>query len=245
MSLTNSDILITDATIIIGLLVLLTFSSVSSPFVESETSEFFHNWYELKNEIKTINELLIECKDLQKAVNDLKNDDNDGYNSFKDDLRNKFSESNMPQANERGIFRGEGEDPLDIVSDDVKEELIKMCVQLVPIGNEKITKLKVLNEWGSDFKYLEEKDGQFFESLSFKERASGPYWINMINLGMVFPFLISGILDSVLSHRRKDKNDHSATKGGLVFMVLGLGSLIVGLSIIGIGFYNAAAPFLN
>ena len=107
MSLTNSDILITDATIIIGLLVLLTFSSVSSPFIESETSEFFHNWYELKNEIKTINELLIECKDLQKAVNDLKNDDNDGYNSFKDDLRNKFSESNMPQANERGIYRSE------------------------------------------------------------------------------------------------------------------------------------------
>lgn len=245
MSLTSSDVLITDATIIIGLLVLLTFSSVSSPFVESETSDFFHNWYELKNEIKTINELLIECKDLQQAVIDLENNDSDGYNEFKDGLRIKFSESNIPQANERGIFRGEGEDPIDTVSDEVREKLVERCAELVPEGNEKIAKLKVLNEWGHDFKYLEEKDGQYFESFSFKERASGPYWINMINLGMVFPFLISGIIESVISHRRKDGDNNSATQAGLIFMVIGFASLLVGLSIIGIGFYNAAAPFLN
>ena len=244
MSLTSSDILITDATIIIGLLVLLTFSSVSSPFVESETSEFFSKWYELKNDIKTTNLLLVECKDLHTAIFELEEGDKDEFNNFKDNLRNKFSESNMPQENERGVFRGEGDEPLDIIGDDVKENLIKRCAELVIEGNEKIEKLNVLNDWGADFKYLEERDGQFFESYSFKERASGPYWINMINLGMVFPFLISGIIETVISHRRKDRENNAATKGGLIFMVIGFASLLVGLSIIGIGFYNAAAPFL-
>ena len=125
MSLSSSDILITDATIIIGLLVLLTFSSVSSPFVESETSEFFNKWYELKNDIKTTNLLLVECKDFHTAIFELEEGDNDEYNNFKDNLRLKFSESNIPQENERGVFRGEGDEPLDIIGDDVKENLFE------------------------------------------------------------------------------------------------------------------------
>lgn len=235
MALSNSDIIITDATIIIGLLVLLTFSSVSSPFVETETSEFFSSWYELKNEIKTTNQLLIECKNFP----------NDS-NQYKDNLRLKFKESNQVEVNPRMPTKGAGEAPLEFVPTDVMEALQERCKELVIEGNEKITKLDILNQWGKNFTYLVQRDdGQFIESRNMQERASGPYWINMINLGMIFPFLISAILDSVISHRRKDENDHSATKAGLVFMVIGLGSLIVGLSIIGIGFYNAAAPFLN
>jgi len=38
-----------DATVIIGLLILLTFNSVSSPFVETEQSEFFNQWYIVQN----------------------------------------------------------------------------------------------------------------------------------------------------------------------------------------------------
>ena len=48
MKISSGDLLITNATIIIGLLVLLTFSSVSSPFVQEERSAFFADWYDLQ-----------------------------------------------------------------------------------------------------------------------------------------------------------------------------------------------------
>jgi hypothetical protein len=248
MALTNSDIIVADTSAIIGLLLLLTFSSIASDFVESETSRFFGEWYGLKNQILTTNELLIECKDLQQAVIDLKNDPDDdaAYNEFEDYLRNKFYDSNLPQPNERMIFRGTGDAPIDSVNGDMIEELLKRCVTLVPEGNEQITKLQVLTDRGLLFGYLDKNtDGDIGESRSMQERASGPLSINLVSLGMIFPFIISAILDAVFSHRRNDKNDHRATRGGLTFLVIGLGTLAVGLSLIGLEFYKTASPFLN
>jgi hypothetical protein len=248
VSITNSDIIITDATIIIGLLVLLTFSSVSSPFVESETSVFFEKWYDLKNNIKTNNELLIQCTDLKRAEKNLNNNVNDTalYDKFTDKLMTKFTKSNQFQSNERGIIKGVGDDPVTSVDDKVKEKMIDRCSELIVNGNELITKLDVLNEWGHSFKYLKMNDkNEYFESDSFKERASGPFTINMINLAMMFPFLISAIFVSVFSSRHRNDGEPGTSKGGLVFMTAGMVMLLVGLTIIGGYFYNAASPFLN
>lgn len=248
MALTNSDIIITDATVVIGLLVLLTFSSVSSPFVQSETSEFFQKWYDLKNEIKTNNELLTQCNDLREAVaNKAENENNlDAYYDFEEVLVKKFHDSNQEQSNERGITRALGDEPIKSIDDEISSKMIERCAQLIVEGNEKITKLDVLNKWGKDFKYLKMNDkNEYVESDSFKERASGPFTINMINLAMMFPFVISAIFVSVFSSRNRGENDSGPSKGGLIFMTGGMAMLLIGLSIIGVYFYNAARPFLN
>lgn len=250
MSITNSDIIITDATIIIGLLVLLTFSSVNSPFVESETSEFFQKWYDLKNDIRTNNDLLIQCTDLRNAINNLEKENNlEPFYDFEEKLVTKFGDSNKLQPNERGIIRGSGDEPIKSIDNTTKTKMIERCTELVLDGNEKITKLDVLNKWGYDFKYLkmimEDGKPEYYESDSFKERASGPFTINMINLAMMFPFLISAIFVSVFSSRNRDENDSGTSKGGLIFMTAGMAMLLVGLSIIGVYFYNAASPFLS
>ena len=44
------DVLIIDATVIIGLLILLTFQSISSSFIQTESSDFMKEWYEVQNQ---------------------------------------------------------------------------------------------------------------------------------------------------------------------------------------------------
>jgi len=43
-----------DSTIIIGLLVLLTLNTLSSPFVQEEQAVFFDKWYEVKQDLRKI-----------------------------------------------------------------------------------------------------------------------------------------------------------------------------------------------
>ena len=44
------DVLIVDATVIIGLLILLTFQSISSSFIQNESSDFMNEWYDVQNQ---------------------------------------------------------------------------------------------------------------------------------------------------------------------------------------------------
>ena len=56
------DVLIVNATVIIGLLILLTFQSISSSFIETETSNFNKKWREAGNEMNLTLTLLDDCK---------------------------------------------------------------------------------------------------------------------------------------------------------------------------------------
>ena len=44
------DVLIVDATVIIGLLILLTFQSISSSFIQNESSDFMNEFYGVQNQ---------------------------------------------------------------------------------------------------------------------------------------------------------------------------------------------------
>ena len=56
------DVLIVNATIIIGLLILLTFQSISSTFIETEASDFMREWHTVQNQYSITLDLLEDCK---------------------------------------------------------------------------------------------------------------------------------------------------------------------------------------
>ena len=57
------DVLIVNATVIIGLLILLTFQSISSSFIETETSDFNKKWRDAGNAMHLTLTLLDDCMD--------------------------------------------------------------------------------------------------------------------------------------------------------------------------------------
>jgi len=233
MALTNSDIMMIDSTIIIGLLILLTFSSVSSTFVQTETSSFFSEWYGLQNDLEKINLFLLECTSLRS---------NDPYyvETFESDLINEF----IYYPREGLGTRGDEEYLVNELTDSLKQKFMERCDQLVVEAFEKKKQLEVLDAWGLEFNYLKEGDTRIVESDRMQEMASGPFWVIMINLVMVFPFVASAILDTILSRKRANE-DNSATNPGLYLMIAGLVVVAIGLSLIGLAFYNSAAPFLD
>jgi hypothetical protein len=105
--------------------------------------------------------------------------------------------------------------------------------------------LREMNDWGITYKYLElnaTNPLQFVESQYHKDLASGPYSVNMINLAMIIPFLFSAIIDTIISSR-KEKTE-VASNVGIGLMVAGFVIVVVGLTLIGFSFYQAASPFL-
>ena len=62
MPFKTKDVLIVDATVIIGLLILLTFQSISSSFIENEASDFMREWNTAKNQYFATLGLLEDCK---------------------------------------------------------------------------------------------------------------------------------------------------------------------------------------
>ena len=62
MAFRVKDVLIVNATIIIGLLILLTFQSISSSFIESEVSAYNKKWRDAIDEMSITNDFLADCK---------------------------------------------------------------------------------------------------------------------------------------------------------------------------------------
>jgi len=222
----------TNATVIIGLLVLLTFGSVSSPFAQEESSAFFADWYELQIEINSADKVLSECNELI-------------HNSTK--RQESLTSALTVNAPEDIIARSGNAAPgeiLDIVGfydGDIAADCSKLIVDRM-----KATKqLEVLDKWGLQYNYLQKNTTnptQLVESKYHKDIASGPYSVNMINLAMIMPFLFSAIIDTIICSR-KEKTE-VASNIGIGLMVAGFVAVVVGLSLIGISFYQAAFPFL-
>ena len=78
------DVLIVNATVIIGLLILLTFQSISSSFIETETSDFNKKWRDIMM-LEDVNwELQRNCK--------LLNDDRVAYEDWFVNLHTQYNE---------------------------------------------------------------------------------------------------------------------------------------------------------
>gem|GEM_PF-3909156 len=235
MGLRSADLLIIDATIIIGLLILLTFSSVSSPFVEIEQSEFMLEWYATQNELNKIENMLLEC-------NMLKQDPT----LFPKKLVKIFSENKTDRGGRAdGLFQqGTGEKELFFDYNELQTKLYDRCEDQIIEQIEVEHTLNVLDKWGIEFYYLEEKNGIVEESRYSKHLASGPFSVNVINLGMIFPFLISAIVDTIMNYRKNNSEEDVATKPGIILMAIGFTAMIIGLLIIMTEFYKASSPFL-
>lgn len=224
-----------DATVIIGLLILLTFSSVSSPFVEIEQSEFMLEWYATQHELNKIENMLLEC-------NTLKQDPK----LFPKKLVKIFeNETERGDRNYVGTSQqGTGEKELFFDYNELQTKLYDRCEDQIINHIEVNHTLNVLDKWGIKFNYLEEKNGIAEESEYSKHLASGPFSVNVINLGMIFPFLISAIVDTIINYRKKETEEDIATKPGIILMAIGFTAMIIGLLIIMTEFYKASSPFL-
>jgi len=230
LKISSGDLLIINATVIIGLLVLLTFSSVASPFGQEERSAFFADWYDVQIEINSGDRFLSECDELL-------NNATKRMETFNAALLVDMEKLEQPKYTTRG-------EPSEFQGN-YDKQIIGACV-FHSIEKSKLTnELEELNRWGTQMKYLEYNktdSSQLVESQYHKDLASGPYTANMINLAMIMPFLFSAIVDTIISSR-KEKTE-VASNIGIVLMVAGFVVVVVGLTLIGISFYNAASPFL-
>lgn len=236
LGLKSADLLMINATLIIGLLILLTFSSVSSPFVQTEQSEFLHKWHTTQNELNKVENMLIEC-------NNLKQDPK----LFPKKLAKIFTENKTETHGKRadGLFQeGTGSEELFFDYNELQIKLYDRCEDLIITQIDIKHTLDVIDKWGIEFYYLEENNGIVEESRYSKNLASGPFTVNVINLGMIFPFLISAIVDTIINHRKNDKEVDFATKQGKILMVIGFAAMIIGMFVIMTEFYEASSPFL-
>jgi len=226
----------TDATIIIGLLVLLTLNTLSSPFVQGEQSAFFDKWYEVTQDLRKTDKMLLDCNQLLLDRNKL-------WESF--ETSSKLD--GIDDTDEEYATRGDFED--EIVTEwflDYEEDITIRCHELPSEKFEMTKQLEVLTNWGIEFSYLaiDSETSGIVESKYHKDLSSGPFLTIMTNIGMIFPFVISVIADTLIKSR-KDENDSNASKLGVDLMLLGFVFMIVGMGIIGFSFYEAAAPFLD
>lgn len=249
MKLTSGELLSVNATLIIGLLVLLTFSSVSSPFGQTEQSTFFTSWYDKKQELHTLDQKLYDCN---LVIAELDNNDK----SF---LRSSFTNNSLWDIDERPTTKmdtrlgdpikgGEEQiilnrDTFNLWFDEYSPAFLENCDKL-PYERYTLGKnLEVLTDWGVEFHYLRiNSEGNPVESKYHLDLASGPFLANMVNLGMIFPFLFSAIAEVIVKSRKT--SGEQASKIGTILMTIGFISMVVGLSIIAYSFYEASRPYI-
>jgi len=241
LALGRLEILTVNATVIIGLLVLLTFQSISSSFIENESSDFIIKWNAAQTELNAIDYFLsTDCKMLS--------DDRESYEKF-------FVEQHIFTYDDGSEF------PLfDHLSKEMEKELKNYCNKLVIDGMEKNLQLEALDELGYGQFYLDQYDPEeeivytyeyydfdpelmTIESDYFYDIATGPLWVNLTNLVMLFPFLVSAMITSFNMVRKKGESER-ASMAAILSMAIGFGMMIVGLMIIVGGFVTIYKPFI-
>ena len=253
MAFKIKDVLIVDATVIIGLLILLTFQSISSTFIETEASDFMREWHHAETQYNTTIGLLIGCEIL--------NDDRAAY-EYLEGIR---------YDNSIGVYLAhqEAERPVPnyefVLSEELENKLKENCVELFQEWMEQTTYLAELNRWGYDFGYLQQYDDDGnvynithrpFEPGKWTEESgylysivSGPFYVNVTNLAMIMPFVFSAGFASfnVLYARWKgqDEETNMASKWSVGLMGFGFIVLFIGLIVILTGFYEVYMPFIE
>ena len=232
------DVLIVDATVIIGLLILLTFQSISSSFIQNESSDFMKEWYEVQNQYAATLGLL------------------EDWNCIGD---------KMAWEREIGDFVIPNTLNYDHVSKEMESEIKKNCSKWLVESLELERYLMELDDWGYGFMYLHQidEDGNVYninnadfqpglyleESSYFKSLVTGPFWVNQWNVIMMFPFVFSAAWASfnVLYSRLKGQDEETNTASWISVGSMGFGFcvLFIGLIVILGGFYEVYTPFLD
>ena len=255
MAFKVKDVLIIDATVIVGLLILLSFQSISSSFIETESSDFMREWYTVERQYSSTLELLEDCKML--------NDDRASYEThvlkgdnlsseMEDEIKKSCSKwfvesleqerhlmklnhwgynfNYLQQRDGDGIIYTAGTQPEGGVADYFDTEL---------------------NEWV----YTEARFANFNPEFDtersdyFRNIVTGPMHIHIMNFIMILPFVFSGAFASlnVLYARWKgqDEETNTATNWSVGAMGVGFVILFIGMSVILYAFIQIDMPFLD
>jgi len=149
----------------------------------------------------------------------------------------------------------------DHLPEETKVEIKNNCVKLTVEALELEQNFIELDDWGYRFSYLEQYDPEndivrtvneydfdpgliSSESDYFRNIATGPLWVNLTNLIMLFPFLVSAMITSFNMVRKKDESQRAST-AAILSMTIGFGMMIIGLIIIVGGFVTIYEPFMN
>ena len=255
MAFKVKDVLIIDATVIVGLLILLSFQSISSSFIETESSDFMREWYTVERQYSSTLELLEDCKML--------NDDRAAYEThilkgdnlsseMEDEIKKSCSKwliesleqerhlmklnhwgynfNYLQQRDGDGIIYTAGTQPEGGVADYFDTEL---------------------NEWV----YTEARFANFNPEFGtersdyFRNIVTGPMHIHIMNFIMILPFVFSGAFASlnVLYARWKgqDEETNTATNWSVGAMGVGFVVLFIGMAVILNAFLEVSEPFLD
>jgi len=228
------DVLIVDATVIIGLLILLTFQSISSSFIQNESSDFMNEWYDVQNQYTATLGLL------------------EDWNCIGDKILQSLEQENI-------------ENLYDHVSKEMEGEIKKNCSKWLIESLEHERYLMQLDVWGYNYNYLHQidEDGNVYnitnsdfqpglyieESDYFNSLVTGPFFVNQMNIIMIFPFVFSAAYASfnVLYSRLKVQDEETNIASWISVGSMGFGFcvLFIGLIVILGGFYEVYMPFLD
>lgn len=223
MALARLDVLTVNATVIIGLLILLTFQSISSAFIETESQNFLGQLSDSDRLLIKYDRLIEFCEE---AVTD--------PDSFEQGFKDLVLYDALP--NEL-FYIQEIERELD---PELFSEFREKCKEWEIKRIDIITTRIALEGWGLDYGYLDEF---YAESDYFNLIVAGAFWVNLTNLVMIFPFLVSAMITSINMVRKKGESERAST-AAILSMAIGFGIMIVGLIIIISIFYAAYIPFL-
>ena len=239
------DVLIVNATVIIGLLILLTFQSISSSFIETETSGFNKKWRDALNEVNLILTLLDDCKWL--------NDDRAAYEDWFLETHTLYSED----GSEYKLY--------DHLSKEMEDKIQKNCAELTIQSLQEQNHLMLVEEegFGLGYLYQMDSDGNIYtiedadfvydwtkqsmtseESDYFRGIVTGPFYVNVINVVMILPFTASAIIASFNAFR-KNEETNKASRAAVFAMGAGFCVMIVGFLAILFAFHQVYAPFLE
>lgn len=238
------DVLIVNATVIIGLLILLTFQSISSSFIEAETSDFNKKWREAGNEMNLTLTLLDDCKWLS--------DDRAAYEDWFLEIHTLYYED----GSEYKLY--------DHLSKEMEDEIQKNCAELTIQSLQEQNYLMLMVEEGFNLGYLDQvdSDGNIYtsedadfdydwigqsitheESDYFRAIVTGPYYVNVINVLMILPFTASAIIASFNAFR-KNEETNKASRAAVLAMGVGFCVMVVGFLAILYAFHQVYTPFL-
>jgi len=236
------DVLIVDATVIIGLLILLTFQSISSSFIESEVSAFNKEWRDVMDEMAVTDQFLFECKML---MDDRKEFEKNfvSYHSF---------------LNEDGTITR----VIDSFTIEMEVEMKDKCTEYAVKSIEDYWNLLKIEDRGFGMNYLSQYDedgneltnldGFYYneelgyttdESTYFDKIVTGPLYVNVANVLMIIPFTVSAVIASFNAFR-KNEETNKASRVSVLSMGFGFGVMIVGFIAILVAIYEVYIPFI-
>ena len=263
------DVLIVNATIIIGLLILLTFQSISSSFIETESADFMREWHAVQNQYGTTVGLLEDwdcVEDLPLTAIASPYSFDHVSKEMEGEIKKNCSKWLIQSLEQERHFLTLSEwgyhfhylQQMDMdgnlyhaakTKEHVHVGYVNTCTVEHPDYNpetescqsmEPLVKNKFVDIVHSDFN----PEFVVVESTYFKAIVTGPYYVNLANLLMMFPFIASAVIASFNAFRQNEETN-KASRTAVVLMGIGFIGVLIGLIFIINAYYEVYGPFLD